>query len=191
MRTGDSKHVDPRLVESRRLIMLETSPWSQQVHELVLPWSLNTMKLFTNCSRESHTILRALVLCGSLCLVKQLFATSPNILSLCFYLTPVNKGRVLVTAARDMHCPKLCVPFRYSCLNGGQLRSKGNTQGCGLKVSMSQRWYKRETSKKPLHNCLYECEDGGQLEPCWEKRPHIRRPFYYSPDHRESHSDSI
>ena len=93
------------------------------------------MKLFTNCSRESHTILRALVLCGSLCLVKQLFATSPNILSLCFYLTPVNKGRVLVTAARDMHCPKLCVPFRYSCLNGGQLRSKGNN---GAVVSKSQ-----------------------------------------------------
>ena len=49
---------------------------------------------------------------------------------------------------------------------------------------------KKETSKKALHNCLYECEDGGQLESCWEKRPHIRRPFSYSPDHRESHSDS-
>ena len=90
-----------------------------------------------------------------------------------------------------MLCPKSCVPFRYSCLKGGQPNSKGNTQGCGFKVSTSQCWYKRETSKKALHNCLYECEDGGQLEPCWEKRPHIRRAFCYSPDHRESLSDSI
>ena len=103
MRTRDSKHADPRLIESRWLIMLETLPWCQPVqglHEQVLPWSLNIMKLLTNCSRQSHTVLRALVLCGSLFLVKQLFATSPNILSLCFYLAPVNRGRVLVTAAQ-------------------------------------------------------------------------------------------
>ena len=103
MRTRDSKHADPRLIESRWLIILETSPRCQPMqglHEQVLPWSLNTMKLFTNCSRQSHTVFRALVLCDSLFLVKQLFATSPNILSLCFYLAPENRGRVLVTATQ-------------------------------------------------------------------------------------------
>ena len=46
-----------------------------------------------------------------------------------------------------MHCPKSCVPFRYSCLNGGQPSSKGNTQDCCFKVSMSQCWYKKQADK--------------------------------------------
>ena len=63
--------------------------------------------------------LRALVLCGSLYLVKQLFATSPNILSLCFYLALVNKGRVLLTAAQ---------------------RHASSQVMCSIQVELPERW---------------------------------------------------
>ena len=38
MKTADHKHTDPRLVETRRLMMLETSPWCQPFRELPTSW---------------------------------------------------------------------------------------------------------------------------------------------------------
>ena len=37
------------------------------VHEVIMPCSLNTIKLLTTPSRVGHTILRALAYCGPLC----------------------------------------------------------------------------------------------------------------------------
>ena len=42
MKTADHKIIDPELVETRRLRMLETSPWCQPIQELSVSWSRPT-----------------------------------------------------------------------------------------------------------------------------------------------------
>ena len=39
VKTADGKNIDSKLVETRRLMMLETSPWCQPVWELCMSWS--------------------------------------------------------------------------------------------------------------------------------------------------------
>ena len=86
MKTADHKIIDSKLVETRRLMMLETSPWCQPIQELSMSWSPPapwTLKLLSILSRVGHPVFRALVHCGPLCLAKQLkllFTTSPKTL---------------------------------------------------------------------------------------------------------------
>ena len=57
-------------------------------HKLIMPCSLNTIKLLTVPYRVGHTVLRALAHCGPLCLTnheKLLFSMLPQLLSPCFY----------------------------------------------------------------------------------------------------------
>ena len=71
MKTPDHKNIDPRLVEIRRLMKLETSPWWQpiwELHKLITP---EHYKVLTTPSKVGHTVLRALAHCGPLCLAKQ------------------------------------------------------------------------------------------------------------------------
>ena len=100
MKTANHKNIEPRLVESRRLIIFSK-----------LHLDANQSK---NCPRADptlllehdktphwgHAVFKALAHCGPLCLAKRLkllFSTSPEILSLCFYLTLVNRDRVSAT----------------------------------------------------------------------------------------------
>ena len=75
IKTADSKNVNCRLVETRRLMMLEnftlmpTNP--RIVQELITPCSLKTIKILTTHSRVGHTVLKALTPSGPLCLAKQ------------------------------------------------------------------------------------------------------------------------
>ena len=86
MKTAAHKIIDPKLVETRRLMMLETSPWCQPIQELSVSWSHPapwTLKLLSLPSRVGHPVFRALAHCGPLCLSKQLkllFTTSPKTL---------------------------------------------------------------------------------------------------------------
>ena len=50
--------------------------WRAAVHELAMPCSFNTVRLLTAplhylTSRVGHTVLRAFISCGALCLAKQ------------------------------------------------------------------------------------------------------------------------
>ena len=65
------------------------------VHEVIMPCSLNTIKLLTTPSRVGHTILRALAYCGPLCQSNKScsFILHPK-LSLCFCSARLNRDRV-------------------------------------------------------------------------------------------------
>ena len=84
MKTADHKIIDSKLIETRRLMMLETSPWCQPIQELSTSWSRPspwTLKLLSLPSRVGHPVFRALAHCGPLCLARQLkllFSTSPK-----------------------------------------------------------------------------------------------------------------
>ena len=64
MKTDDHKNRDPRLVEARKI----DDAWNftvmpmnaRSVHELIMPCSLNAIKLLTAHSRVDYTVLRAL-----------------------------------------------------------------------------------------------------------------------------------
>ena len=96
MKTADHKDIDSRLIETRRLMSLETSPFCQpQTYHTLL---LDTIKLFTTSS-GGHTVLRALAYCGPLSgtAVKIiLFLLHPKLFP-CFYLAPINRGQISAT----------------------------------------------------------------------------------------------
>ena len=71
---ADHKHIDPRLVGSRRWMMPTPTHLitrQKKVHELAMLCSLNTIRLLTAPSRVGHIVLRALAYCAALCLAKQ------------------------------------------------------------------------------------------------------------------------
>ena len=49
MKTADCKHVDPRLVKTWRLMMLETSSWCQPIQELCTSSSGNLQRPRSHC----------------------------------------------------------------------------------------------------------------------------------------------
>ena len=60
MKTADHKNTDPRLVETRRLIILETSSWLQQIQWADHTLLLNCIKFLTALSRVGHMVFRTL-----------------------------------------------------------------------------------------------------------------------------------
>ena len=64
MKAADHKNMDPRLVETRRLMTLQASPWCQPIQELSTSWSRPTLWTLQNSSPPSPvlkgTILRVL-----------------------------------------------------------------------------------------------------------------------------------
>ena len=67
------KHVDPRLVGTRRLMLTPnylSTNHQKNVYKLIIPYAFSTGRLLTTHSGVEHTVLRASVHYGPLCLTK-------------------------------------------------------------------------------------------------------------------------
>ena len=76
MKTADRKHIDPGPVGTRSVVLTPhylTTNQKKNVHKLIMPSSLNHYYKTPDypVQDRTHTVLRALVYCGPLCLAKQ------------------------------------------------------------------------------------------------------------------------